>query len=90
LQVGDPEAEVNRVLVALTPLPEVFEEAEEKGADFLLFHHPLIFDPLKAVVTSSYPGGLLARLSVTVSQSTRHTRATMQPPQACPSPWQGH
>ena len=61
LQVGGPEAEVNRVLVALTPLPEVFEEAEEKGANFLLFHHPLIFDPLKAVVTSSYPGGLLAR-----------------------------
>jgi dinuclear metal center YbgI/SA1388 family protein len=61
LQVGDPEAEVNRVLVALTPLPEVFEEAEEKDANFLLFHHPLIFDPLKAVVTSSYPGGLLAR-----------------------------
>jgi dinuclear metal center YbgI/SA1388 family protein len=61
LQVGDPEAEANRVLAALTPLPEVFEEAEEKGADFLLFHHPLIFDPLKAVVTSSYPGGLLAR-----------------------------
>jgi dinuclear metal center YbgI/SA1388 family protein len=61
LQVGDPEAEVNRVLVALTPLPEVFEEAEEKGADFLLFHHPLIFDPLKTIVTSSYPGGLLAR-----------------------------
>ena len=61
LQVGDPKAEVNRVLVALTPLPEVFEEAEEKGANFLLFHHPLIFDPLKAVVTSSYPGGLLAR-----------------------------
>jgi hypothetical protein len=29
MQVGDPEAD--RVLVALTPLPEVFEEAEEKG-----------------------------------------------------------
>jgi dinuclear metal center YbgI/SA1388 family protein len=61
LQVGDPEAEANRVLVALTPLPEIFEEAWEKGADFLLFHHPLIFDPLKTIVTSSYPGGLLAR-----------------------------
>ena len=61
LQVGDPEAEVNQVLVALTPLPEVFEEAEDRGADFLLFHHPLIFDPLKTIVTSSYPGGLLAR-----------------------------
>ena len=62
LQVGEPEAEANRVLVALTPLPEVFEEAEEKGADFLLFHHPLIFDPLKSIVTSTYPGGLLDML----------------------------
>jgi dinuclear metal center YbgI/SA1388 family protein len=61
LQAGDPEAEVGRVLVALTPLPEVFEEAEEKGADFLLFHHPLIFRPIKTVNTASYPGDLLAR-----------------------------
>lgn len=61
LQVGDPGAEAGRVLVALTPLPEVFEEAEEEGADFLLFHHPLIFDPLNAVDTASYPGDLLAR-----------------------------
>src|ERR687898_656970 len=61
LQAGDPEADVNRVLVALTPLPEVFDEAEEKGADFLLFHHPLIFGPLKTIVTVSYPGDLLAR-----------------------------
>ena len=61
LQVGDPAAPVGRVLVALTPLPEVFEEAEEKRANFLLFHHPLIFDPLRSIVTSSYPGDLLAR-----------------------------
>src|ERR671917_218011 len=61
LQVGDPEAEVNRVLVALTSLPEVFAEAEEKGADFLLFHHPLIFQPIASLDTSHYPGDLLAR-----------------------------
>ncbi len=61
LQVGDPEAQASRVLVALTPLPEVFEEAEETGADFLLFHHPLIFSPLKSVDTGSYQGALLAR-----------------------------
>src|SRR5215211_8963080 len=36
LQIGDPEARANQVLIALTPLPEVFEEAKEKGADFLL------------------------------------------------------
>ena len=61
LQVGDPNAQVTRVLVALTPLPEVFEEAEETGADLLLFHHPLIFRPLKGVNTASYPGDLVAR-----------------------------
>src|SRR5215210_5026736 len=60
LQVGDPATEANRVLVALTPMDEVFEEAEETGADFLLFHHPLIFNPLKRIETASYPGDLLA------------------------------
>ena len=61
LQVGDPAAEVGRILVALTPLPEVFAEAEEKGADFILFHHPLIFRPIESVDTSVYPGDLLFR-----------------------------
>jgi dinuclear metal center YbgI/SA1388 family protein len=61
LQVGAPGAGVARVLVALTPLPEVFEEAEETGADLLLFHHPLIFRPLKSLDTSRYPGDLAAR-----------------------------
>lgn len=61
LQVGDPEGEVDRILVALTPLPEVFEEAEEIGANLLLFHHPLIFRALSSVDLSSYPGDLVAR-----------------------------
>lgn len=61
LQVGDPDAGVSRVLVALTPLPEVFDEAEEIGADLLLFHHPLIFRPLGDVNPASYPGDLVAR-----------------------------
>jgi putative NIF3 family GTP cyclohydrolase 1 type 2 len=61
LQVGEPGGEVDRVLVALTPLPEVFEEAEEFGVHFLLFHHPLIFRALSSVNTASYPGDLVAR-----------------------------
>jgi dinuclear metal center YbgI/SA1388 family protein len=61
LQVGSSGGEVNRVLVALTPMTEVFEEAEEIGANFLLFHHPLIFRGLKSVDTNSYPGGLIMR-----------------------------
>ena len=61
LQVGNPDGEVDRVLVALTPLPEVFEEADEIGANFLLFHHPLIFRSLTSVNITSYPGDLIAR-----------------------------
>jgi dinuclear metal center YbgI/SA1388 family protein len=61
LQVGNPDGEVDRVLVALTPLPEVFEEAKEIGANFLLFHHPLIFRSLTSVNITSYPGDLIAR-----------------------------
>jgi dinuclear metal center YbgI/SA1388 family protein len=61
LQVGRAEAAAIRVLVALTPVDEVFEEAEQRGVDFLLFHHPLIFDPIKSVDTGSYPGDLIAR-----------------------------
>jgi dinuclear metal center YbgI/SA1388 family protein len=60
LQVGEPGCEVERVLVSLTPLPEVFEEAEQIGANFLLFHHPLIFRPLENVNTALYPGDLVA------------------------------
>ncbi len=61
LQVGDPASDVSRVLIALTPVDEVFEEAEERRADFLLFHHPLIFNPLKSVDAGSYPGDLVAQ-----------------------------
>ncbi len=61
LQVGDLESEVNRVLIALTPVAEVFEEAEEMEANFLLFHHPLIFGGLDSVDTASYPGDLVAQ-----------------------------
>jgi dinuclear metal center YbgI/SA1388 family protein len=61
LQVGDPGARVSRVLVALTALPEVFDEAGELGADLLLLHHPLIFRPVGRLDTSTYPGDLIAR-----------------------------
>ena len=74
LQVGSRKARTNRVLVALTPLPGVFEEAGEVGADFLLFHHPLIFSPLKSVDAESYPGDLISRaINENLTVYTAHT-----------------
>lgn len=49
LLVGDPEMEINGVLLCVDCTEEVFEEALEKGANLIVSHHPLIFKGLKAI-----------------------------------------
>ena len=49
LLCGDENREVTKVLVALDPFESVCQEAKEVGADLLLTHHPLIFQPTNAV-----------------------------------------
>lgn len=61
LQVGDPEAPVERLLVALDPSSTVLAEAEKRNCQCLVTHHPLIFQPLKAVRLDDFPGKLVAR-----------------------------
>jgi len=62
LQLGDPEAEVSRVLVALDADAEVCREAGEKGAQLLICHHPLLFKPVQRIRTDLPRGALLACL----------------------------
>ncbi len=59
LQVGDPEGKVDRILVALDASSKTLQEAETKGCQCLLTHHPLIFRPLSAVRSDQYPGKLV-------------------------------
>lgn len=42
LLVGDPEAPVDRVLVALDITPQVVSEAAEKGCQLIVAHHPVM------------------------------------------------
>lgn len=49
LLVGDKNAEVDRVLLALDITPEVVKEAKEIGAGLIVSHHPVIFSPLHAL-----------------------------------------
>ena len=63
LQVGDPGAEVSRVLVALDLTPAVVAEAEAGGAELVVTHHPLLFKPLGRVTASDPVGGLAWRLA---------------------------
>lgn len=45
----DPEREVKRVLVALDATAAVMDRAIAIGADLILTHHPLIFQPLRRI-----------------------------------------
>ncbi len=61
LQVGDPLAMVDRVLVCLDPSEKALDAAVDAGAQAILTHHPLIFRPLKSVTPSDETGRLLFR-----------------------------
>ena len=58
LLVGSPENTVTSILVGLDPTLSLVEEAIAISADTIITHHPVIFKPLSAIVTSN-PGGLL-------------------------------
>ncbi len=61
LQVGDPTAKVERVLVALDPTPETIGEAEQLGCQCLVTHHPLFLKPLDVVRVDQFPGSPIIR-----------------------------
>ncbi len=61
LQVGDPSAEVRRVMVALDPCPAAVDEAIANSCQLLVTHHPLIFKPLKRISTADETGRLIHR-----------------------------
>ena len=56
LLCGRADRKVTKVLVALDPFEPVCMEAREIGAELIVTHHPLIFDPLKAVTETSEAG----------------------------------
>jgi len=49
LIIGDPEKDIQSVLVTLDVTPEVLEEARKKDAGMIISHHPLIFKGLKKI-----------------------------------------
>ena len=62
LLCGRGDKEVRTILVALDPFPHVCDEAVEVGADLLVTHHPLIFEPLKSVTDQTTIGQSIQKL----------------------------
>ena len=76
LLVGDREDPVERVLFALDITPEVVREAAEFGAQLIISHHPVIFNPLKHLSRETAPY-LLAQFGI--DALCAHTNLDMAP-----------
>jgi dinuclear metal center YbgI/SA1388 family protein len=59
LQVGDPDAVIERIMVALDATPAVMEAALSSSCQLLVTHHPLLFKPLKTISTATPQGKLV-------------------------------
>jgi dinuclear metal center YbgI/SA1388 family protein len=62
LAVGDPDAVVERVLLAVDPTEEVAREAVEMRAQLLVTHHPLFLRGVHGVPQTSTGGRVVATL----------------------------
>lgn len=60
--VGEQHAKVDRVLVALDATLEVVQEGIDKQCQLIITHHPLIFNPLKAVTNQDTIGKIVLKL----------------------------
>ena len=49
-------------MIALDVLEEVVDEAIEKEVDLIIAHHPLIYRPLKNIMTDQLPGRMIEKL----------------------------
>lgn len=63
LQIGDASVRVTRGLIALDLTPEVLEEASRQEVDIVITHHPLIFRPIRRVVTSDAQSHLIYQMA---------------------------
>ncbi len=60
--VGFSEAEVDKVLVALDITDDVIDEAVAMGAQLIVSHHPLIWEPLKRVTDDDIKGRKIIKM----------------------------
>lgn len=62
LLVGRGESRVTKILLALDITVPVIREAKEMGAELIVSHHPVIFDPVKRIVAGDPVGDKLMAL----------------------------
>lgn len=63
LLVGDAEAEICRILVALDVTVPVIQEAARKRCQLIVSHHPVVFQPIRALIPDDTTGVKLIDLT---------------------------
>lgn len=72
--VGDPEKKVNKCLIALDITADVINEAKSFGAELIVSHHPIIFEPLKSVRSDDITGkNIIELIKNDISAICMHT-----------------
>ncbi|SHE64317.1 dinuclear metal center protein, YbgI/SA1388 family [Seinonella peptonophila] len=61
LQVGNPQQEVKGVLLTLDVTEAVIDEAIQKGLNWIITHHAILYRPLTTIDTSTPKGRLLTK-----------------------------
>jgi len=80
LLCGSRNAPVTKVLVALDPFEHVCKEAAVWGAELMVTHHPLIFQPMKAVTDETSIGrGIMTLCRHGISAINAHTNLDCAP-----------
>jgi dinuclear metal center YbgI/SA1388 family protein len=62
LLCGSRKTPVTKILIALDPFEHVCDEAAAWGAQLIVTHHPLIFDPQRSVVDDNSVGRCILKL----------------------------
>ena len=83
--VGDGKTEVTKALVTLDITAQSVRQAREKGAQLIVSHHPVIFHPLKRLLSNSVPyllakEGIGAICAHTNLDKAREASTTVWPP----------
>ncbi len=61
LLLGEPQRRVSSLLIGLDPTCALIDEAIAIGADTVITHHPLIFQPIPAINTASPIGKIIEK-----------------------------
>lgn len=70
LLVGDENADISGIVVTLDCFDEVIDRTEDLGANLIVTHHPIIFDPLKSVTADSLVYKLISKGISVISMHT--------------------